>query len=170
MENIFAVAKYLIKSYENTYNVKFGNDSTKLQIFAFLAEFICYQITDKPLYSPSLVKGDKEPEVPILASFFEKDVSQIGVCKDSSAKEIIDHTVQTYGMYSVEYLADLSRTIKSDYYLKSYDIADGAIPVIVNDPDIDPNRMYDHLYDMYVDEFEDVDWETMKFGFQLSTE
>ena len=73
-------------------------------------------------------------------------------------------------MYSVEYLADLSRTIKSDYYLKSYDIADGAIPVIVNDPDIDPNRMYDHLYDMYVDEFEDVDWETMKFGFQLSTE
>ena len=61
MENIFAVAKYLIKSYENTYNVKFGNDSTKLQIFAFLAEFICYQITDKPLYSPSLVKGMKNP-------------------------------------------------------------------------------------------------------------
>ena len=41
------------------------------------------------------------------------------MCKDSSAKEIIDHTVQTYGMYSVEYLADLSRTIKSDYYLKA---------------------------------------------------
>jgi len=79
---------------------------------------------------------------------------------------ILDRVVLSYGQYEGWYLADLARRETSWRNSRSDPAAESAEPKLLEIADMRENakkvRLYDPLFDVYLDEFEDFEGEVLK--------
>lgn len=170
MENIKEVANYLIESYEAFDEKPFDNSELLLHKLIYFSQRESIAITGEKLFNENIEGWRYGPVVPKLRFFFNNFS-----CKNSdynlseTAKYIIDNVIAQYHKYKPEDLVDLTHdeyswkvsrenlnvNERGNVLLKYEDIVEDAKNV----------RIYDHIYDMYIDEFEDVDEENAIFGF-----
>lgn len=157
-------ALYLIDSYQNITGTQFGNSEVKLQKLMYFAQKTSLALTGQPLFEEEFEGWKHGPVLKFLRFFFESlpDCS-ITEKLDDTQKYIIDNTIYTYGQYPTLKLRDLSYAetswLKSRDGLKESDR--GCVPIPIEDlkEDAKSIRLYDHQFDMYLDEFEDIDEE-----------
>lgn len=168
MTNIIEIAKYLIKSYEINNNAEFEKSELKLQKLMYFAQREAIAITGEPLFENQFEGWQYGPVLTELRHFFEEDQMKIKIDLDETSKYIIDNTVTRYGKYEPWYIANLSHKEtswkNSRKGLSDDEKGNKLIKIEDIKKDAENVRLYDHLYDMYIDEFEDVDEENMEFG------
>lgn len=164
MKDIYMYASYLVSSYERVTGNAFKNEPLYLQKLLYFAQRESYALRGVPLFDDDFEGWVNGPVIPSLWRLYKKDKSVVR--RDfseltDSEKYVIDNTIYQYGIYDPWYLRELSHNENSwkisreglnDYengsrIIKKSDISKDALKV----------RQYDHLYDMYIDEFEDAD-------------
>ncbi|AMG20693.1 DUF4065 domain-containing protein [Staphylococcus saprophyticus] len=168
MTRITELAKYLIKSYETNNNAEFEKSELKLQKLMYFAQREAIAITGEPLFENQFEGWQYGPVLTELRHFFEEDQSKSVIDLDETSKYIIDNTVTRYGKYEPWYIANLSHKEtswkNSRKGLSDNEKGNNLIKLEDIKKDADNVRLYDHLYDMYIDEFEEADEENMNFG------
>lgn len=168
MTKITEIAKYLIKSYEVNNNAEFEKSELKLQKLMYFAQREAIAITGEPLFEEQFEGWQYGPVLTDLRHYFEEDQSKITINLDETTKYIIDNTVTRYGKYEPWYIANLSHKEtswkNSRKGLSENEKGNNLIKLEDIKKDAENVRLYDHLYDMYIDEFEDADEENMHFG------
>lgn len=168
MTRITELAKYLIKSYETNNNAEFEKSELKLQKLMYFAQREAIAITGEPLFENQFEGWQYGPVLTELRHFFEEDQSKSVIDLDETSKYIIDNTVTRYGKYETWYIANLSHKEtswkNSRKGLSDNEKGNNLIKLEDIKKDADNVRVYDHLYDMYIDEFEEADEENMNFG------
>ncbi|MDW4411631.1 DUF4065 domain-containing protein [Staphylococcus saprophyticus] len=168
MTRITELAKYLIKSYETNNNAEFEKSELKLQKLMYFAQREAIAITGEPLFENQFEGWQYGPVLTELRHFFEEDQSKSVINLDETSKYIIDNTVTRYGKYEPWYIANLSHKEtswkNSRKGLSDNEKGNNLIKLEDIKKDADNVRLYDHLYDMYIDEFEEADEENMNFG------
>ena len=171
MSKTIDVAKYLIYAYEQISNSRFETQELKLQKLMYFAQRESFALTGEALFPSDFEGLVHGPVLVELRYFFEQDY--ISYNGDSSAwnetdKYIIESVINKYGQYDAWYLRNLSHEELS--WRNSRDgLGDGEIgnKVITKDDikkDAEKVRIYDHQYDMYLDEFDDFDEEVYVAG------
>ena len=164
MKDIRTYASYLVASYERVTGNAFKNEPLYLQKLLYFAQRESYVLSGKPLFDYDFEGWVNGPLIPSLWKSYKADKSVVRSDFSSLNDEeryVIDNTISQYGIYDAWYLRELSH--KESSWLKSReglgefengnriidkaDIQDDALKV----------RQYDHIYDMYIDEFEDAD-------------
>lgn len=168
MTRITELAKYLIKSYETNNNAEFEKSELKLQKLMYFAQREAIAITGEPLFENQFEGWQYGPVLTELRHFFKEDQSKSVIDLDETSKYIIDNTVTRYGKYEPWYIANLSHKEtswkNSRKGLSDNEKGNNLIKLEDIKKDADNVRLYDHLYDMYIDEFEEADEENMNFG------
>lgn len=168
MTRITELAKYLIKSYETNNNAEFEKSELKLQKLMYFAQREAIAITGEPLFENQFEGWQYGPVLTELRHFFEEDQSKSVIDLDETSKYIIDNTVTRYRKYEPWYIANLSHKEtswkNSRKGLSDNEKGNNLIKLEDIKKDADNVRLYDHLYDMYIDEFEEADEENMNFG------
>lgn len=168
MTEIKEIAKYLIKSYEINNNAEFEKSELKLQKLMYFAQREAIAITGEPLFENQFEGWQYGPVLTEIRHFFEEDQTKTTIDLDETSKYIIDNTVTRYGKYEPWYIANLSHKEtswkKSRKGLSENEKGNNLIKLKDIKKDAENVRLYDHLYDMYIDEFEDADEENMHFG------
>lgn len=169
MADIKLLAQYLVHSYENKSNSQFQASELKLQKLMYLAQKTSLALSDEPLFDNLFEGWAYGPVLPELRFFFEDDYQPFDNSEENtlSLKEmyIIDNVVAEFGKYEAWALADITHQDscwkKSRVGLspKQY----GRTEITLDDMREDAKnlRIYDHEYDMYLDEFEEFDDEVL---------
>lgn len=169
MSDLKKLAQYMVYSYEIRSNSQFNNSELKLQKLMYLAQRESLALTNEPLFDNEFEGWRYGPVLPQLRFFFENDYAPFDPdnekCLSEKEQYVIDNVIAQYGQFEAWALADL--THKEGSWLKSRNgLSDGDHGY--KDIDIDDIRedakkvrLYDHEYDMYIDEFEDFDGEVL---------
>ncbi|AYW50781.1 DUF4065 domain-containing protein [Tetragenococcus halophilus] len=170
MATVKELAQYLVYSYEDRSGSKFQDSELKLQKMMYLAQRESLAFTDEPLFNDTFEGWKYGPVLPSLRYFFDEDYQPFDPKNESNLtnKEIyiIDNVIAEYGKFEPWALAELTHNelcwLKSRNGLDESDI--GWSPISTDDirEDAKKVRLYDHEYDMYVDEFEDFDDEVLQ--------
>lgn len=164
MATIKDFARYLIHSYEVYSRSQFDNNSElKLQKLMYLAQRESLALTGKPLFNEPFEGWRHGPVLPQLRFFFFEDYEPYSIDVKNKLTEteryVIDSVVYQYGKYEAWSLADLTHRekcwLKSREGLSSNEIGNNLITYEDIREDAKKVRLYDHVYDMFVDEFED---------------
>ena len=169
MSNIKKLAQYVVYSYEMRSNSQFNGSELKLQKLMYLAQRESLALTGKPLFDEPFEGWQYGPVLPQLRFYFEDDYEPFSPENDNQLTEqeqyIIDNVICQYGKYEPWALADLTHKEKS--WLKSRaglsDGQHGYSPITADDilEDAKDVRLFDHEYDMYLDEFDEFDDEVL---------
>ncbi len=155
-------ATYLVESYQTITGTQFENSEVKLQKMMYFAQKNALALTGEPLFDEDFEGWVHGPVLKSLRFFFESLPNE-DITKElnDTQKYIIDNTIQTYGQYSTWKLRDMSHAetswIKSRDGLNESEQGRAIIPVEDIREDAKNIRIYDHQFDMYVDEFPDLD-------------
>lgn len=171
MSKTIDVAKYLIYAYEQISNSRFETQELKLQKLMYFAQRESFALTGEALFPSDFEGWVHGPVLVELRYFFEQDY--IPYNGDSSAlsetdKYIIESVINKYGQYDAWYLRNLSHEELS--WKNSRDgLGDGEVgnKVISKDDikkDAEKVRIYDHQYDMFLDEFDEFEEEAYIAG------
>ena len=163
MCNIYDIAKYIILAYENQTGSRYDNSELKLQKLMYLTQRESLALTGDPMFDESFEGWRHGPVLTELRHFFDENYEPID---DSSMldltdteKYVINNVISQYGMYEAWYLANLTHSDKSwqnsRVGLNEDDQGNRLISVEDIREDAKNVRIYDHIFDMYVDEFED---------------
>lgn len=162
MEKAINVANYISKEYENVTGKKI--DELKLQKLLYFAQRESIALLGDCLFSDEMEGWIHGPVIKEVRGCFEDgDLNCLVESVSDSSKYLLKNVILEYGHYDSWYLRDLSHKEKSwknsrqglaprepgDTPLKIEDIMEDAKKV----------RPYDHVWDMYYDEFEDIEYE-----------
>lgn len=159
-----SVANYLVDSYERITRTPFNNDEITLQKLMYFSQKISLAMQGTPIIDEDFEGWRHGPVLPSLRFFFEyynPDNSHSDLSE--TEKYIIDNTIYMYGQYAPWTLRNMSH--EENAWKKSRNgLAEGenGSKVIELDDireDAKQLRLYDHQFDMYFDEFEDIEGE-----------
>ena len=171
MTKLRQLARYLVYSYENHTAARFGDNELKLQTMLYLAQRECLAMVGEPLFDGNFENWAEGPVLPELHFFFfveGYDPFESLEMKKLTEREqfILDRVVLSYGQYEGWYLADLARRETSWRNSRSDPAAESAEPKLLEIADMREDakkvRLYDPLFDVYLDEFEDFVGEVLK--------
>ncbi|WP_311486438.1 type II toxin-antitoxin system antitoxin SocA domain-containing protein [uncultured Anaerococcus sp.] len=165
MENIYDVARYTILAYEKQTGTRYDNSELKLQKLMYLIQRESFAFTGKPMFNENFEGWKHGPVIPSLRHFFEEDYRPITnedeIKLTENDKYIINNVISQYGMYEPWYLANLTHNEiswqKSRKGLKEGQDGNTLLKIEDIKEDAKKIRLYDHIFDMYIDEFEDYD-------------
>lgn len=163
MSNIYDIARYIILAYENQTGSRYDNSELKLQKLMYLTQRESLAITGKPMFEENFEGWKHGPVLPQLRHFFDEDYKPISdhdlIDITDTDKYIINNVISQYGMYEAWYLANLTHKDiswrNSRLGLKENEEGNRLISIDDITEDAKNVRLYDYVFDMYVDEFED---------------
>lgn len=163
MSEVKKLAQYLVYAYEKYTTSHFENSELKLQKLMYLAQRESLALMGEVLFEEDIQGWVHGPVIPELRFFFENEYSAITLDElnqlPESKKYIIDNVIDQYAKYETWSLRDL--THEEYCWKRSRDGLDdterGNELIQVDDIKVDAQsvRQYDHLWGMYIDEFED---------------
>lgn len=159
MTDILSVADYLYKYYFEITNEKI--DELKMHKLLYFIQRECIAMTGEPMFNDSFegwIHGPVSTEVRLHFDQEHGIVAKTHEVNDTY-KYIIQNVVYQYGNYASWYLRDLShKEISWKNSRKGLTSSQpGNKELKLDDIKIDAEKVrpYDHLWDMYYDEFED---------------
>lgn len=163
MGNIYDIARYTILAYEKQTGARYGNSELKLQKLMYLIQRESIALTGKPMFEEKFEGWKYGPVIVSLRHFFEEDYTPITDENELNISEedkyTINNVISQYGMYEPWYLANLTHNEiswqKSRKGLKEDQDGDKILDIEDIKEDAKNVRLYDYIFDMYVDEFED---------------
>ncbi|MDU5215520.1 MAG: DUF4065 domain-containing protein [Finegoldia magna] len=163
MKKEFEVTKYLIYSYERQTGNRIQSE-LKLQKLMYFSQRESLCLTGHQLFDEEFEGWIHGPVLPSLRYCLENsEVFDIegGFSLTEEEKYVIDNTIAQYAKYDAWYLRDLSH---EEYcWQKSREglteKQQGFNKIKLDDIRVDANKLrpYDSVFDMYVDEFEDIE-------------
>ncbi|WP_321434227.1 Panacea domain-containing protein [Trichococcus flocculiformis] len=170
MTKLRQLARYLVYSYENHTAARFGDNELKLQTMLYFAQRECLALVGEPLFDGNFENWAEGPVLPELHFFFVEGYDPFEPLEMKKLTEreqfILDRVVLSYGQYEGWYLADLTRRETSWRNSRSDPAAESAEPKLLEIADMREDakkvRLYDPLFDVYLDEFEDFEGEVLK--------
>lgn len=170
MSKLRQLASYLVYSYENHTAARFGDNEMKLQTMLYFAQRECLAIVGEPLFEESFENWEEGPVLPELHFFFEEGYVPFEPLETKKLTEreqfILDRIVFAYGQYEGWYLADMARREASWRRSRTGPAAESAEPKLLELADIREDakkvRIYDSLFDVYLDELENFEGEVLK--------
>lgn len=162
MEKLTQIACYLVSAYENITSSKFNDSELTLHKLMYFAQKTSYALVGEPLFEEEF-QGWRHGHVLTELRFFFEDYPRLKeeyLNLTETEKYIIDNTIYNYGKYAAWTLRDMSHEEeswkKSRKGLSAYEQGYRTIPNEDIKNDSLSYRIYDHQYDMYLDEFDDV--------------
>lgn len=171
MKKVTDVARYLIYAYEKITNSRFESQELKLQKLMYFAQRDSFALRGEELFPSDFQGWVHGPVLLELRHYFEDGYSPYDVAEsslDETDRYIIENVIHKYGMYDAWYLRNLSH--EEDSWKKSREgLEEGESGNnIISKEDIRKDaenvRIYDPLYDMYLDEFDEFDEEVFHAG------
>ena len=159
MEKILNVAEYIFKEYYRVTGELI--DEMKLQKLLYFSQRKTLAILNKPLFNEEFEGWKYGPISREVRTVFTKD----GINTDtedikSESKYIINNVILEYGSLASWKLSEISHKevswLNSRKDLKDGENGDRKIKLEDIKEDAKKVRPYDHVWDMYYDEFEDV--------------
>lgn len=168
MSKVKDVAKYLVYAYEKQTETRFESSELKLQKLLYFAQRESLCLRGKVLFDASFEGWQHGPVITELRFYFEEGYEPLQNSEDSPLSEeemyIIHNVIAEYGMYEPWYLANLTHNEiswkNSRIGLKNCEHGNRVMKVDDILEDAKRIRPYDHVFDMYIDEFEDYDEES----------
>lgn len=169
MSNIRDIAGYIIYSYENRTQSQFSNSELKLQKLMYFAQRESLALTGETLFDEPFEGWQHGPVLTSLRYFFEDDYEPFeeNEVKKLSTREqyILDNIVIQYGKYEAWALAELTHKEtswkNSRIGLSSSSPGQKALNIEDIKKDAEKVRLFDHQFDMYLDEMEDFNEEVL---------
>ena len=170
MPKLNQLARYLVYSYENHTAARFGDNELKLQTMLYFAQRECLAVAGEPLCGESFEGWEEGPVLPELHFFFEEGYDPFEPLEMKKLTEreqyVLDRIVFAYGQYEGWYLADLARCEISWRNSRSGPAAESTQPKCLELADIHEDakkvRIYDTLFDVYLDELEEFEGEVVE--------
>ena len=170
MPKLSQLARYLVYSYENHTAARFGDNELKLQTMLYFAQRECLAVAGEPLFGESFEGWEEGPVLPELHFFFEEGYDPFEPLEMKKLTEreqyVLDRIVFAYGQYEGWYLADLARCEISWRNSRSGPAAESTQPKCLELADIHEDakkvRIYDTLFDVYLDELEEFEGEVVE--------
>lgn len=164
------LARYLVYSYENHTAARFGDNELKLQTMLYFAQRECLALVGERLFEESFEGWEEGPVLPELHFFFEEGYDPFEPLEMKKLTEreqyVLDRIVFAYGQYEGWYLADLARCEISWRNSRSGPAAESTQPKCLELADIHEDakkvRIYDTLFDVYLDELEEFEGEVVE--------
>ncbi|WP_124058493.1 Panacea domain-containing protein [Vaginisenegalia massiliensis] len=164
-QRVHSIANYLINSYERITESSFNNDEITLQKLMYFSQKTAFAFQGKPIIDEDFEGWKHGPVLPSLRFFFEYYNPNDSIHDEltETEKYIIDNTIYMYGRFAPWTLRNMSHEEKA-WKNSRIGLSEGACGsrVIELDDikkDAEEVRLYDHQFDMYLDEFEDVEGE-----------
>ncbi|MBQ3656519.1 MAG: DUF4065 domain-containing protein [Bacteroidales bacterium] len=159
MEKIKNVAQYIFSTYKKV--TKENIDEMKLQKLLYFAQRECIAVTGQPMFEETFEGWKYGPVCRELRNSITPD-GILDVTEDISEqnKYIINNVIQEYGSLASWKLSEISH--KESSWRKSrqglQEGENGCRKIQISDiiEDAKKIRPYDHVWDMYYDEFEDA--------------
>ncbi len=161
MEKILDIAQYIFDEYLKISGTKI--DEMKLQKLLYFAQRESIAITGEPLFKETFEGWKYGPVSRMVRSAFTEDEGINDETHEPSleAMYIVKNVIYTYGEYASWKLSKLShKEISWQNARKGLQPEENGNQVLNLDDirkDAEKVRPYDHVYDMYYDEFEDVE-------------
>ena len=170
MPKLSKLASYLVYSYENHTAARFGDNELKLQTMLYFAQRECLALVGERLFEESFEGWEEGPVLPELHFFFEEGYDPFEPLEMKKLTEreqyVLDRIVFAYGQYEGWYLADLARCEISWRNSRSGPAAESTQPKCLELADIHEDakkvRIYDTLFDVYLDELEEFEGEVVE--------
>ena len=170
MPKLSKLARYLVYSYENHTAARFGDNELKLQTMIYFAQRECLALVGERLFEESFEGWEEGPVLPELHFFFEEGYDPFEPLEMKKLTEreqyVLDRIVFAYGQYEGWYLADLARCEISWRNSRSGPAAESTQPKCLELADIHEDakkvRIYDTLFDVYLDELEEFEGEVVE--------
>ncbi|MFY9903070.1 MAG: type II toxin-antitoxin system antitoxin SocA domain-containing protein [Trichococcus sp.] len=170
MPKLSKLARYLVYSYENHTAARFGDNELKLQTMLYFAQRECLALVGERLFEESFEGWEEGPVLPELHFFFEEGYDPFEPLEMKKLTEreqyVLDRIVFAYGQYEGWYLADLARCEISWRNSRSGPAAESTQPKCLELADIHEDakkvRIYDTLFDVYLDELEEFEGEVVE--------
>ena len=170
MPKLSKLARYLVYSYENHTAARFGDNELKLQTMLYFAQRECLALVGERLFEESFEGWEEGPVLPELHFFFEEGYDPFEPLEMKKLTEreqyVLDRIVFAYGQYEGWYLADLARCEISWRNSRSGPAAESTQPKCLELADIHEDakkvRIYDTLFDVYLDELEEFEGEVLE--------
>ena len=170
MTKLRQLARYLVYSYENHTAARFGDNELKLQTMLYFAQRECLALVGERLFEESFEGWEEGPVLPELHFFFEEGYDPFEPLEMKKLTEreqyVLDRIVFAYGQYEGWYLADLARCEISWRNSRSGPAAESTQPKCLELADIHEDakkvRIYDTLFDVYLDELEEFEGEVVE--------
>lgn len=165
MPKVSQLASYLVYSYENHTGARFGDNELKLQMMLYFAQRECLAVVGVPLFEESFEGWEEGPVLPELHFFFEEGYDPFEPLEMKKLTEreqfILDRVVFAYGQYEGWYLSDLARRETSWRNSRPSVAEEVTEPKLLELADIREDaekvRIYDTLFDVYLDELEEFE-------------
>lgn len=156
------LANYLVKAYEEFTDSSFGKSELKLQKLMYFAQREALAIDGQPIIEEEFEGWVHGPVLPDLRFFFNEESIDISNEEESITereKYIISNVLDQYAKYAAWTLRDMSHNEecwkKSRIGLSENEPGYKTIPIDDIKIDADKVRIYDNVWGMYLDEFED---------------
>lgn len=160
MENVLDVAQFIIQEYKNI--AKTPIDEMKLQKLLYFAQRESLALTGKPLFSDEFEGWKYGPVCPAVRSlFYEGELNCYTHPVADETAYILRNVILTYGELASWKLSELSHKELSWQRSRQGLLPNenGSRKILLKDieKDAEKVRPYDHVWDMYYDEFEDAE-------------
>lgn len=169
MSNTHIIAQCLISEYERITRTKFDDSELKLQKLMYFVQKTSLAFTGEPLIDETFEGWKHGPVLTSLRYYFD-DIKPVrdDIKLSEMDRFIIENTICRYGQYAPWKLRELSHEETAwKNARKDLGVDDsGSRTLSIEDikKDAAKIRLYDHQYDMYIDEFEDVEEEFVSLG------
>ena len=169
MKKELQVANYLVNAYERITDTRFEYSELMLQKLMYFAQKTSLALTGKPLFHENFEGWIHGPVLKSLRGYF--DTASPVVEEDALSetdKYIIENTIHSYGQFSAWKLRDITHEEYS--WKKSMEGLSnseyGFETILIDDirKDAEKVHVFDHQFDMYIDEFDDAEEEFRCIG------
>ncbi|HEC2155064.1 Panacea domain-containing protein [Staphylococcus delphini] len=157
------IVQNLIFKYQEITGNSLVGDEMKVHKLMYYVQKTSLALTGKPIIDEQFegwVHGPVLPSLRDLFDFFIEDNNSRNLISDTE-EYIIENTIYQYGKYATWALRDKSHEeiswIKSREGLNSNERGYQTLSLEDIKQDASKVRLYDYRYDMYIDEFEDID-------------
>lgn len=155
------IASMLLVRYEKLTNTKFEGGELKLQKLMYFLQKYSYAITGKFILIEDFEAWIHGPVLPSLRGFLKEEKEKITTEFSENEIYTIDNVIYTFGGYEDWYLRNLSHLesswINARKGLKENQKGNCIIKKGDIIKDTENLRIYDYVYDMYLDEFENLE-------------
>lgn len=160
MEKILNVANYIFTEYKNIANETI--DEMKLHKLLYFSQRECFAIINEPLFEEHLEGWKYGPVSRDVRMAYTKDgILNAEAEISDEAKYIVNNVIQEYGIFSSWKLSEVSHQEISwrNARIGLSPEQNGCVQIKLDDirEDAKKVRPYDHIWDMYYDEFEDAE-------------
>lgn len=161
MHNVKELASVLIERYEKITKSNFGTSELKLQKLMYFLQRQSLAFTGESLFEEDFIGWVHGPVLEDLRFFLEEPSNQGVSDLSETEKYLIDSVIADYGKYSSWELRDKTHEEiswnNSRVGLSEDDRGYVSLKLSDIKKDSEKVRVYDPVYDMYIDEFEDLE-------------